>query len=128
MWTTRTLEADDAARACGVSRNHLRVILHRIGPMIDLVSTKTGRHRFFSRQDIATLALARILERFGVTWLFAVADAMTVLERPPDADAVMILRLGRSMPRPVRDTPSLPVDEPTLVIPIGRIVQSIMEA
>lgn len=132
-WHERSYARPDAARMIGISLNHLDVIIHQNRDLVDLFSGKVGSRRLFSIQDIATLKVAHSLERFGLPWLQAIAEAFNRLERPPPDDAILVSTLGRSLPIPRRvisdrDVPRLPVDESTLLIPIGRICKQIMEA
>lgn len=129
----RDMTVAEAADAIGVSRNHLDQIIHVIGPMADLVSYKDNCRRYFSRRDCAVLKIARIFERFGKTWLFAIADALELVDANPQPDEHVILTCGRSMPRvrrtiPDREIARLQVNEATLIVPAGRIVADINAA
>ncbi|MCO5145539.1 MAG: hypothetical protein M9895_05085 [Aquamicrobium sp.] len=130
MWHRRTYSADDAARLCGVSRNHLDVILHRSGPMIDLVSEKVGRNRLFAPADIAVIAVAHQIERAGRSWLQAIGIAFEHLEDPPPIDAILVAPVPGKGCGPTRiiadrDVSRLQVDRPLILIPIGAICASI---
>lgn len=130
MWSDRIFARPDAARMVGISLNHLDLILFQNRDLRDLFSGKIGSRRLFSLQDIAVLKVAYTLERFGVPWLIAIGNAFDRLERPPAADSIWVLKLGRSLPsirRTIsdRDVPRLPVEEATLLVPVGRIVSTI---
>lgn len=130
QWTHRAYSRAQAAERLGITVNHLDVLTHRMKGIETLFSGKEGRNRVFSLQDICILKLAYTLERFGQSWLVAVSDAFEWLQRIPDSDAVLICTIGRSLPKPRRiipdrDVERLPVDEATLLIPIGKIVAAI---
>ncbi|MGB3500983.1 MAG: hypothetical protein WBA44_05110 [Mesorhizobium sp.] len=132
-WHERSYARPDAARMIGISLNHLDVIIHQNRDLVDLFSGKVGSRRLFSIQDIATLKVAHSLERFGLPWLQAIAEAFNRLERPPPEDLLLVLTVGRSLPvvrRTIsdRDVPRLPVEQSTLLVPIGRIAASISGA
>jgi len=129
-WTLRAYTRAEAAERLGITVNHLDVLVHRLRGIETLFSEKQGRNRVFSLQDICILKLAHTLERFGQPWLTAVSNAFDALQSIPAADAVLVCTMGRSVPRPRRiisdrDVPRLPVDEGTLLVPIGKIVASI---
>jgi len=132
QWTHRAYSRADAAERLGLTVNHLDVLTHRLKGIETLFSGKEGRSRVFSLQDICILKIAHTLERFGEPWLAAVSDAFEWLQSVPAADAVLICTIGRSLPKPRRIIPDrdiarLPVDEATLLIPIGKIVAGIIE-
>ncbi|MBN7759984.1 hypothetical protein JYP52_02460 [Nitratireductor aquibiodomus] len=127
MWQHRQFTAREAAHLCGLSRGQLDIIIHRNRAVADLFSAKVGTRRLFSLRDICVLRLAHILERFGRTWLFAISDAFEVLEDPPPRAAMISVRLGRSLPTPTNYRPERPLDEPTLLIPVGKIVHELKE-
>ncbi|WPZ13623.1 hypothetical protein T8J41_15935 [Nitratireductor rhodophyticola] len=127
-WELRDFSVGEAAELCGLSEGHLKVIIHRNRAIADLFSGKHGSRRLFSLRDIAVIRLAHVLERFGRTWLFAISDAFEVLEDPPPRTAMLSMRLGRSLPTPTNYRPERPLDEPTLLIPIGKIVHDLKEA
>lgn len=129
-WTHRALSRAEAADRLGITVNHLDVLIHRMKGIETLFSGKEGRNRVFSLKDICILKLAHTLERFGKPWLIAVSDAFEWLEHPPTDDAIIVSTMGRSVPQlrriiPDRDVARLPVDETTLLIPIGKIVAAI---
>lgn len=131
-WSTRDFTVAEAAELCGLSLGHFRVILHRNRHIQTLFSEKRQGRRWFSLKDICVLRIGHVLERFGRTYLMGISDAFENLDQPPDAEAVMVLTLGRSLPVPRRiisdrDVPRLPVDEGTLLVPIGRIVADIIK-
>ncbi|MHA6645650.1 hypothetical protein [Mesorhizobium sp. A623] len=95
--------------------------------MADLVSAKDKNRRYFSRTDCAVLKLARIFERFGMTWLFAISGALEAVDAKPQPDEHVIVTCGRSMPRVRRkiadqDVSRVLIDTATLIVPAGRIV------
>jgi hypothetical protein len=131
--TCRDLTVAEAAELIGLSRNHLDQIIHVIGPMAELVSYKDDNRRYFSRRDCAVLKIARIFERFGMTWLFAIADALEVVDANTQPDEHVILTCNRTMPhvrRKIadRDIERLQIEEATLLVPAGRIVATINAA
>lgn len=131
-WSARDFSVAEAAKLCGFSEAHFRVILHRNKPIQTLFSEKRSGRRWFSRKDICVLKVGHVLERFGRTYLMGIADAFDRLERPPPEDTIIVLTLGRSLPQcrrmiSDRDVPRLPVGEATLLVPIGRIVANIIK-
>jgi len=129
----RDIPVARAAELIGITRGHLDLIIHKAGPTADLVSTKDKNRRFFSKRDIAVLKIAHVFERFGMTWLFAIADALEVVDTNPRPDEHVIVTCRRSLPRVRRklndrEVNRLPVEEATLIVPAGRIVADLTAA
>lgn len=131
-WDRRDLTVAEAAALSGIHRANIDLIVHRAKDCDVLFSEKRGRNRWFSPRDVAVLRIAYECERAGQTWLSALARAFEHLQEPPAADAVMVFRAnsvsassGRVIPD--RDVERLPVDEATVLIPVGKIVADIIE-
>lgn len=127
-WTSRGLTVAQAADLIGITRNHLDQIVKTIGPMADLVSAKHRHRRYFSRRDIAVLRIAYAMERFGTTWLFAMSDAIEAVDAGVRGDQHLVIQCNRSLPRAKRsitdrDIERLQIEQPTLLVPAGRIVE-----
>ena len=130
-WKSRDITVAEAARIVGLSRKHLDVIISRNRSLDVLFSEKRKGRRWFSLQDVSVIRIAFELERAGRTWLTAIAAAFDNLQEPPAEDAMLIapavIRRGCGSPRIIsdRDVPRLQFDVSTIVIPIGKICQSI---
>ncbi|MDX8517960.1 MerR family transcriptional regulator [Mesorhizobium dulcispinae] len=129
-WRMRCFSTEEAAQISGMRRGTLDLWIFR-GPET-LFSAKRGSRRYFSPQDIATLAVSRELERGGVVILTAVACAFEHLQEPPAENAILIVRNGAISARTGEIIS--PADIPRAVhhsiqlIPIGKIVAEIRAA
>ncbi|WP_135866687.1 hypothetical protein [Mesorhizobium sp. M8A.F.Ca.ET.213.01.1.1] len=118
---------------CGLHRGQLDLLIHRAKAVAVLFCEKRGSRRWFSLRDIAVLRIAYDLERAGRTWLTAIGAAFDNLEHPPDSDSLLIApavqKRGCGRPRIIadRDVPRLNFERSEIIVPIGRIVSSILK-
>ena len=134
-WDRRNLTVAEAAAMSGIHRASIALLIHRAKDVETLFSEKRGSRRWFSPRDVCVLRIAFELERSGRNWLTAIGTAFDHLfEGPPEPDALLIApavqKRACGLPRIIsdRDVPRLSFERSEIIIPIGLIVHSIMEA
>lgn len=131
-WRLRAFTQDEASNLAGLRNGTLRVWLHRLKGVECLFSEKRGSRRWYSTQDVAVLAIARALERGGMSHLLSVGTAFELLQEPPAEDAILVIdigeaRLARTRIISDRDVSRLAVDRNTQLVPLGKIVADVRD-